>query len=294
MTDFQKPGTPTDRHQLGAAGMPLNTLADYRPIPADGYGALFLPDRIAKGYHVEEINDGAYYVTSGAYDTMFVRTGNGVVVVDAPPLLGENLKRAIAEVTDEPVTHLIYSHWHSDHIGAAGIFTADKPKVIAHDYTREMIQRWPDLGGERGLPLPTDTITESDTLDVNGVRFNLDYHGVNHTPGNIFIYAPSRRRWRRSTSSAPDGAPSSTVTPPRTSAAGPKPTTGSSVTTSRASSPATSTATAPPRTPRPPATTPTTSSNSPRKPSTRARSSSTSSGSASATPGSCGRTTSTR
>ncbi|MEV0034586.1 MBL fold metallo-hydrolase [Streptomyces sp. NPDC050804] len=193
MNDQQKPGTPTDRHQLGAAGMPLNTLTDYRPIPADGYGALFLPDRIAKGYHVEEINDGAYYVTSGAYDTMFVRTGNGVVVVDAPPLLGENLNRAIAEVTDEPVTHLIYSHWHSDHIGAAGIFAAAKPKVIAHDYTREMIQRWPDLGGERGLPVPTDTITESETLDVNGVRFDLDYHGVNHTPGNIFIYAPRQK-----------------------------------------------------------------------------------------------------
>jgi glyoxylase-like metal-dependent hydrolase (beta-lactamase superfamily II) len=193
MTDHEKPGTPTDRHRLGAAGMPLHTLADYRPVPADGYGALFLPDRIAKGYHVEEISDGAHYVTSGAYDTMFVATGNGVVVVDAPPLLGANLKRAIAEVTDEPVTHLIYSHWHSDHIGAAGIFTEDRPKVIAHDHTREMIERWPDLGMGRPLPAVTDTITESDSLDVNGVRFDLDYHGVNHTPGNIFIYAPRQK-----------------------------------------------------------------------------------------------------
>ncbi|MEV6655050.1 MBL fold metallo-hydrolase [Streptomyces sp. NPDC051219] len=193
MNDHSTPGTPTDRHQLGAAGMPLNTLADYRPVPADAYGTLFLPDRLAKGYHVEEIHDGAYYVTSGAYDCMFVATGNGVVVVDAPPLLGENLRRAIAEVTDEPVTHLIYSHWHSDHIGAAGIFAGDNIKVISHDYTREMIQRWPDLGGERGLPVPTDTITTSETLDVNGVRFHLDYHGVNHTPGNIFIYAPQQK-----------------------------------------------------------------------------------------------------
>lgn len=192
MNDREKFGTPTDRHQLGAAGMPLNTLSDYRPIPADAYGTLFLPDRLAKGYHVEEINDGAYYVTSGAYDTMFVRTGNGVVVVDAPPLLGENLLRAIKEVTDEPVTHLIYSHYHSDHIGAAGIF-GDGLTVISHDYTREMIQRWPDLGGKRGLPVPTHTFSTSETLDVNGVTFQLDYKGVNHTPGNIFIYAPQQK-----------------------------------------------------------------------------------------------------
>ena len=29
------------------------------------------------------------------------------------------IRRAIAEVTDKPITHLIYSHSHIDHIGGA-------------------------------------------------------------------------------------------------------------------------------------------------------------------------------
>ena len=72
-----------------------------------------------KGYLVEEIRDGLYWVTDGAYNTMFLVTDKGVVAVDAPPSLGQKYLRAIAEVTDKPVNYLIYSHAHIDHIGAA-------------------------------------------------------------------------------------------------------------------------------------------------------------------------------
>ncbi|MDH3678289.1 MAG: hypothetical protein OEQ12_08320, partial [Nitrosopumilus sp.] len=43
-----------------------------------------------KGYLVEEIRDGLYWVTDGAYNTMFLTTGQGVIAVDAPPSIGEN------------------------------------------------------------------------------------------------------------------------------------------------------------------------------------------------------------
>jgi len=72
----------------------------------------------SKGYLVEEIRDGLYWVTDGAYNTIFLTTGQGVIVVDAPPSIGENYLNAIAEVTEEPITHVIYSHTHNDHIGA--------------------------------------------------------------------------------------------------------------------------------------------------------------------------------
>jgi glyoxylase-like metal-dependent hydrolase (beta-lactamase superfamily II) len=72
-----------------------------------------------KGYHAEEISDGAYWVTSGWYDCMFIRTGAGVIAVDAPPVLGELLLTAIEEVADGPVTHFIYCQCHADHVGAA-------------------------------------------------------------------------------------------------------------------------------------------------------------------------------
>ena len=73
---------------LGAAGAQYVTIGDFTPPPESSYGCLFHPDRIKKGYYVEEITDGVYWVSSGWYDCMFVRTGNGVIAVDAPPALG--------------------------------------------------------------------------------------------------------------------------------------------------------------------------------------------------------------
>jgi glyoxylase-like metal-dependent hydrolase (beta-lactamase superfamily II) len=95
------------------------------------------------GYHAEEIADGVHWVTSGWYDCMFIRTGSGVIAVDAPPALGELLLTAIEEVTDEPVTHFIYSHWHADHVGAAAVF-GPNVKRYGHEKARELLSRFPD------------------------------------------------------------------------------------------------------------------------------------------------------
>jgi hypothetical protein len=57
-----------------------------------------------------------------------------------------------------------------------------------------MLERSPDLGQrENRIPIPTHAFLTSETLDVNGVKIQLDYKGVNHTPGNIFIYTPKQK-----------------------------------------------------------------------------------------------------
>ena len=99
------------------------------PIPQTAFGPAVDQE---KGYLVEEISDGLYWISDGSYNMIFLTTGEGVIVVDAPPPIGENIFKAVADVTDEPITHLIYSHHHSDHIGAAALF-ADDVTVIAQE-----------------------------------------------------------------------------------------------------------------------------------------------------------------
>ena len=146
------------------------------------------------GYLVEEIRDNLYWVTDGSYNTMFLVTDEGVVAVDAPPSIGQNYLKAIANVTDKPITHVIYSHAHLDHIGAAGIFPKNAT-YIAHEDTASELQRAISLASNTSAvpPVPTITFPNNYTLQVGNQTLNLDYYGVNHMPGNLFIYAPNQK-----------------------------------------------------------------------------------------------------
>ena len=111
-----------------------------------------------KGYLVEEIRDGLYWVTDGAYNTMFLTTGQGVIAVDAPPSIGENYLKAIAEVTEEPVTHVIYSHTHNDHVGDVSMFP-DDAIYIAHQEAADTLEKRNDPN----RPVPTITFEDKYT-----------------------------------------------------------------------------------------------------------------------------------
>ncbi|MEO8666907.1 MAG: MBL fold metallo-hydrolase [Bauldia sp.] len=168
------------------------------PIPDAAKGVPIPPD---KGYYVKEIADGLYWVTEGAYTTMFLTTGQGVIVVDAPPSIGANLLKAIAEVTDEPITHVIYSHSHADHIAAAGLYPPTAT-YIAHADTKARLEGMTDPSrpapygvfvGGANVPLPTVTFTDTYTLTVGNQTLELAYRGDDHEPGNIYIYAPKQK-----------------------------------------------------------------------------------------------------
>lgn len=147
-----------------------------------------------KGYLVQEIGSQLYSVSDGSYNVMFMVTDQGVVAVDAPPTLGEKYLRAIAEVTDKPVSHVIYSHAHLDHIGAAGMFPQNAT-FIAQQETANELQRAMNVATNTSAvpPVPTVTFPENMTLQFGNQTLQLDYHGNNHLPGNIFIYAPNQK-----------------------------------------------------------------------------------------------------
>ncbi len=137
----------------------------------------------AKGYFVDEIADGIYWLSGSGYQTMFITTGEGVIVIDAPQPMGQSYLQAIQEVTDEPVTHVIYSHAHPDHIGAAGMFPPDI-EYIAHQDTIALLS---------GVPAPTITFEDTYTLEVGNQVLTLSYIGTYHSKGDIVIFAPRQK-----------------------------------------------------------------------------------------------------
>jgi glyoxylase-like metal-dependent hydrolase (beta-lactamase superfamily II) len=179
-----------DFYAIPRWGFPKQEAKDNVPSPAQ-----FVPEYLndpallERGYYMEELGDGFYWVTCpSGYHAAFMLTGEGVIVIDAPPTLGENLIAAIESVTDEPVAKVVYSHWHADHIGAASMF-GPKVEYVAHDITRELLQRFPDPY----RPVPTETFTSDAELELGGVRLELSYKGADHAPGNIYAWAPAQK-----------------------------------------------------------------------------------------------------
>jgi glyoxylase-like metal-dependent hydrolase (beta-lactamase superfamily II) len=169
---------------IGASG--AAALPDYAPVPRSALG----PALNDQGYHVGRVERNLYWVTDGTYQAAFLTTPDGVVLFDAPPTIGHNLQRAIDEVAtaegvSNQVTHLVYSHHHDDHAGAASLFDRDVVR-IGHEETRRLLLR----DNDPARPAPEVTFRDRRTLEVAGDRVELAWHGPNHSPDNIFIHFP--------------------------------------------------------------------------------------------------------
>jgi glyoxylase-like metal-dependent hydrolase (beta-lactamase superfamily II) len=163
-----------------SADCPPGTTA---PVPPAAKG----PAIPAAGYLVQEIADRVYWLTDGLYQMIFVTTAEGVVAVDAPPTIGNNILRAIATVTTSPVTHAIYSHHHADHTGAMVLY--EGARFYAHKDVAELLRQTSDPN----RPLPDVTFERHLNVRAGEDLLNLAYHGPNHSPGNIFISLPAQR-----------------------------------------------------------------------------------------------------
>ncbi|KAK4068687.1 uncharacterized protein Triagg1_7047 [Trichoderma aggressivum f. europaeum] len=162
-----------------------HSVITYAPLPSTANG----PPINDQGYRVQSLGGGAYLLADGIYQSMFFVTPKSVIMVDAPPTTGENILAAIRSVTHLPISHLVYSHFHADHIGAAYLLAKKGVTIVAHELTEYELTITPDPT----RPLPHVTFKGSHTLHVDNQTLQLDYHGPVHCPGNLFIYAPKQK-----------------------------------------------------------------------------------------------------
>ena len=124
------------------------------------------------------------YANKNNTRTFFLVTEEGVVVAD--PISSEDariLRDLISQVTDKPVTHVLYSHHHWDHVTGAQIFKDEGATIYAHERARQRII-------ERGNPLvvvPDVGFYGDYILDVGSERIDMRYYGPNHSDSLMFM-----------------------------------------------------------------------------------------------------------
>ena len=139
----------------------------------------------------------------------FVVTPAGVVVIDAlgSPALATRLMAEIKKVTSQPITHVIVTHYHADHIYGLQTFKAQGVRIIAHRaalaYLHSDTARLRLASSRRDIAPWVDDATrlvEADEwldgdqdLVLGGVRFQLKSLGPSHTPEDLAVYLPAEK-----------------------------------------------------------------------------------------------------
>ncbi|HHX8044488.1 TPA: MBL fold metallo-hydrolase [Escherichia coli] len=130
--------------------------------PSDKLNSLF-ERNMSQPYILQKIGERTYYVQRYFYSTAFYVGDKGVLLFDAPEGRGKYLLQAIRDVTPLPVTALVYSHYHVDHIGDSPFWNDEAKKegvnlrIIASKATAEKMQFM-----NSRLPVATQVLSKKD------------------------------------------------------------------------------------------------------------------------------------
>jgi glyoxylase-like metal-dependent hydrolase (beta-lactamase superfamily II) len=135
-------------------------------------------------------------VFEGSGGNVAVLNGSdGKVLVDAGIGVSRpQMTKALSDLGNEPVTHLINTHWHFDHADGNVWLHSIGAKIIAQENTRkhlskvERVEDW----DYNFLPLspggiPSEVFAKEHRLKLNGSTIDLKYYGPAHTDGDISV-----------------------------------------------------------------------------------------------------------
>jgi glyoxylase-like metal-dependent hydrolase (beta-lactamase superfamily II) len=158
-----------------------------------------------KVVEVEKIKDNLFLLKGGGGNTaVFVGT-SGVVVVDTKlPGWGQPILDKVKELTPKPVTTIINTHTHGDHVSGNVEFPATVD-IVTQENTKANMEKMATPTGipagtmpnvfqaSGGKGMPKRTFKDTLTLDKGPDRIDLYYFGRGHTNGDAFVVFPALR-----------------------------------------------------------------------------------------------------
>jgi glyoxylase-like metal-dependent hydrolase (beta-lactamase superfamily II) len=155
---------------------------------------------------IDKLKDNLYVMRGGGGNSSVFITAAGVVVVDTKnPGWGQPLLDAIRKVTDKPVTTIVNTHTHGDHVSGNVEFPATVDIVTQENTAANMKAMRPNSSAppnpnppnifkdNNGRGLAKRTFTDRMTIGSGSDRIDLHYFGRAHTNGDAMVFFPAHR-----------------------------------------------------------------------------------------------------
>lgn len=148
--------------------------------------------RPAAALEIQKVKDNLYMITGGGGNTAAFITEKGVVIVDTKnPGMGPAILEKVQSVTPKPVTMIINTHTHGDHVGSNSAFTGTV-EFVAHENCKTSMEKMPAFQSEEGKKfLPGKTYKDKLSLLNGKDKIDLYYFGRGHTGGDTFVVFPA-------------------------------------------------------------------------------------------------------
>jgi glyoxylase-like metal-dependent hydrolase (beta-lactamase superfamily II) len=158
-------------------------------ILATGGAAAYVAAQRPPQFVTHRLADNLYVVqdSTDGNTAVFIRD-TGVVLVDTKSLkAGQQLLEAVRSITTKPVTHILHTHHHYDHVGGNPFFP-NHVEVVAHETAAARMTSMEEFSTpERKHGLADRTFKDSLTLFSGADAIELHHFGAAHTDGDAFI-----------------------------------------------------------------------------------------------------------
>jgi glyoxylase-like metal-dependent hydrolase (beta-lactamase superfamily II) len=142
---------------------------------------------------VEKVKDNLYVLRGGGGNTAVFVTANGVTVIDAKnPGWGKPILDKVKELTPKPITTLINTHTHGDHVSGNVEFPATVD-IVAQENTKTNMEKMPIFKEHNGAGLAKRTFKDKMTIGTGADQIDLYYFGPGHTNGDAWVVFPAHR-----------------------------------------------------------------------------------------------------
>ena len=146
-----------------------------------------------KVVEVEKVKDNLFVLRGGGGNTAVLVTATGVTVVDAKnPGWGKPILDKIKELTPKPVTILINTHTHGDHVSGNVEFPATID-FVAQENTKANMEKMPIFKENNNVGMAKRTFKDKMTIGKGADQVDLYYFGPGHTNGDAFVVFPAHR-----------------------------------------------------------------------------------------------------
>jgi glyoxylase-like metal-dependent hydrolase (beta-lactamase superfamily II) len=146
-----------------------------------------------KVIEVEKVKDNLFMLKGGGGNTAVYVGASGVTVVDAKnPGWGTPILEKIKTLTPKPVTLLINTHTHADHVSGNVEFPATID-IVVQENTKANMEKMDIFKTSNGRGMAKRTFKDRMTVGSGNDRFDLYYFGRGHTNGDAWIVFPALR-----------------------------------------------------------------------------------------------------